>query len=121
MSQSIKDFERSGNAGEDMSSAQYHIVQLDATGDVEIGEGNTDLLIGVLQNKPKEDEAALIRFLGTSKVIAGGSVSIGNWLTSDGSGHAIATTTEADVIIGRALEAADSADIFEVQLGIFVK
>lgn len=116
MSQSIRDFERTFNAGEDMSSAQYHIVQLDASGNAEIGEGATDLVIGVLQNKPKADEAALVRFLGTTKVIAGGSVSIGDYVTTDGSGHAVATTTDGNIVIGRALEAADTSDIFEVQM-----
>ena len=58
------------------------------------------------------------RFLGTSKVIAGGAITVGAWVTTDSSGEAVATTTDGDIVIGRALEAADDGDIFEVQLGI---
>ena len=118
MSQSIRGFERTGVASEDLSSKQYFIVQLDASGDIEIGEGATDLLVGVLQNKPEDGQAATYRFLGTSKVQAGGTVAIGDWVTSASDGEAVATTTDGDIVIGRALEAADAQDIFEVQLSI---
>lgn len=118
MSQSIRDFERTFEAGEDMDTKQYCIVQLSATGKAEVGEGATDLIIGVLQNKPKSGEGALVRFLGTSKVKAGGAISIGDFVTTNSSGEAVATTTDGNIVIGRALEAADDGDIFEVQLGI---
>lgn len=119
MSQSIKDFEKTKVAGEDMSTKQYYIVQLAADGDIELGEGATDLLVGVLQNKPAAGEAALYRFGGTSKVVSAGSVAIGDWVTSDTAGKAVATTTDGDITIGRALEAGTTdGDIFECQLSI---
>lgn len=118
MSQSVRDFEKTNTASEDLSSHQFGIVQLDASGTLEKGEGATDLLVGVLQNTPESGQAATYRFGGTSKVIAGGAVTIGAYVTADSSGHAVATTTNGNVIIGRALEAADDGDIFEVQLGI---
>lgn len=119
MSQSIKDFERTGVAGEAMTTKQYYIVQLDASGNIEVGEGATDLLVGVLQNKPDAGEAALYRFLGTSKVVSAGSVAIGDWVTSDSAGKAVTTTTDGNITIGRALEAGTTdGDIFEVQLAI---
>lgn len=110
--------ERTGVAGESMLTKQYYIVQLDASGNVEVAEGATDLILGVLQNKPDTGEAALYRFSGTSKVKAGGSIAIGDWVTTDSSGLAVATTTDGNIVIGRALEAADANDIFEVQLSI---
>ena len=118
MSQSNNLTEKTLVAGEDLSGKQYYIVQLAADGDVEVGEGATDLIVGVLQNKPQSGEAALYRFGGTSKVIAGGAVTVGAWVTSDSAGKAVATTTDGDITIGRALEAADDGDIFEVQLSI---
>lgn len=105
-------------AGEDMREKQYYIVQLAADGELEVAEGATDLIVGVLQNKPNVDEAALYRFGWTSKVIAGGSIAIGDWVTTDGNGKAVATTTDGNIVIGRALEAADANDIFEVQMSI---
>ena len=120
MSQSTKDFERTGVAGEDLSSSKYYIVQLDASGDVEIGESATDLLVGVLQNKPASGGAALYRFAGTTKMVASAAISIGDFVTSTAAGKAVTTTTDKNVVLGRALEAAAAdGDIIEVQLGIF--
>lgn len=120
MTQSIRDFERTGVAGEAMTDKQFYIVQLDASGNIEVGEGATDLLVGVLQNKPASGAAALVRFLGTSKVKAGGVIAVGAWVTSDANGKAVATTTDGDIVIGRYIGTAAAADgdIIEVQLGI---
>lgn len=118
MSQSVKGFEKTLVAGEDLSSSQFFIMQLSATGALEIGEGATDLIVGVLQNTPESGQNATYRFLGTSKVKAGGSISIGDWVTSDANGKAVATTTDGNIVIGRALEAADDGDIIEVQLSV---
>lgn len=110
--------ERTGVAGESMLTKKYYIVQLDASGNIEVAEGATDLIVGVLQNKPDTGEAAVVRFGGTSKVICGGTVAIGDWLTTDSSGKAIATTTDGNITIGRALYAGDDGDITEVQMSI---
>lgn len=119
MSQSIKDFEKSGVAGESLASAKYHIVQLDASGNIEIGKGATDLIVGVLQNKPASGGAALYRFGGTSKVVAGGVIAIGDMVTSKSDGRGLTTTTDGDIVIGRALEAAGAdGDIIEVLLSV---
>ncbi len=120
MSQQLADFERSRNAGEDMTAKKYYIVQQAADGDIEVGEGATDLLVGVLQNKPNTDEPALYRFAGTTKVIVAGAIAIGDWITSDSAGKAVATTTDKDTVIARALEAsAADLDVIEIQLAIF--
>ncbi len=120
MSQALKDFEKTGNAGESMTASKYYIVQLSATGDIEIGEGATDLLVGVLQNKPASGEAALYRFAGTSKVVASAAIAIGAYVTSTAAGKAVTTTTAGNVVIGRALEAAAAdGDIIEIQLTNF--
>lgn len=119
MSQSIAGFERTGVAGEDLSAKKYYIVQLSATGTIEVGEGATDLLVGVLQNNPESGGAALYRFLGTSKVVSDGTPTLGSWVTTDNAGKATPTTTDGDITIGRALEAAAvDGDIIEVQLSI---
>ena len=110
--------ERTGVAGESLLTKKYYIVQLDASGNIEVAEGATDLIVGVLQNKPDTGEAAVVRFGGTSKVVCGGTVNIGDWLTSDGSGKAIATTTDGNITIGRALYAGGDGDVVEVQMSI---
>lgn len=119
MSQSVKAFEKTLVAGEDLSSSINFIGQLDASGNLEIGEGATDLLVGVIVNNDGGAGAgAVYQFLGTAKVKLGGSVSLGAWVTSDSAGKGIATTTDKDVVIGRALETGVDGDLIEVQLGI---
>lgn len=112
---------QTGIAGESMTAKQHYIVQLDASGNIEVGEGATDLLVGVLQNTPAAGEAAVYAYTGTAKVKCGGTITPGAWVTSDGNGKAIATTTDKNIVIGRYLGTANTADgdIAEIQLGIF--
>ncbi|SRR5581483_105486 len=111
----------SREAGEAMTDKQNYIVQLDAAGKIEVGEGATDLLCGVLQNTPDVGQMATYAFSGIAKVKFGGTVTPGAWVTSDTSGKAIATTTDKNVVIGRYIGTSNAVDgdIGPVQLGIF--
>jgi len=110
----------SREAGEAMTTKQHYIVQLDATGKIEVAEGATDLIVGVLQNTPAAGEQATYAYGGVAKVKAGGTVGIGAWVTTDSNGKAVATTTDGDIVIGRHIGTAAGADgdLIEVQLGI---
>ncbi len=105
-------------AAADYRLKQYYIMYLSAEGVVTIASAASQLLIGTLENKPNIDENAEV-FLnnsnGTGKVIAGGSITLGQYLTADSSGKAVATTSAGDHLIGKALQAADSGDIIEYQ------
>lgn len=118
MSQAIRDFEKSFVSTADLSAAEYVIVKVDVSNDqsVVIAAASTDPICGVLQNKPKAGKAAVVRWGGSSKVIAGGTITRGDRVTSDGSGHAVTTTTNKDVVLGLALSSAVAADIVEIQL-----
>jgi hypothetical protein len=111
---------RSAEAGEAMTDKKHYIVQLDATGKIEVAEGATDLIVGVLQDNCAAGEPATYAFGGTVKVKAGGSIAIGAFVTSDGNGKAVSTTTDGDVVIGRYVGTAAAADgdLIEVQMGI---
>lgn len=102
----------------DLSAAEYVIVKVDVSNDqsVVIAAASTDPIMGVLQNKPKAGEAAVVRWGGSSKVLAGGTITRGDRVTSDGSGHAVTTTTNKDVVLGLALSSAVSGDVVEVAL-----
>lgn len=104
-------------ATSDLSTKQFYIVKLDSTENVAVlASAATDKLIGVLVNKPKSGETMDVyarNASGTGKVIAGGDVTIGSYITSDGNGKAIVTTTAGNAILGVALEAAASGDIFK--------
>lgn len=118
MSQSIKSFSKSFKSTGDLSAKQNYIVKADVSNDqsVVIAAAATDPIVGVLENKPTAGQAALVQILGTAKVIAGGTVTRGDVVTSDSAGKAITTTTDKDVAVGRALESAVAGDIFEILL-----
>lgn len=118
MSQSVDSNEVTRPAGADLSTKKYYIVKQEADGDFVLASAATDSIAGVLQNKPGSGEAALVRFGGTSKVIAGGTVAVGDWLTTDANGKAVATTVDGDLTIGRAMTAGVANDIVEVQVSI---
>ena len=122
MSQSVRDFERSFTCGAtSLATKQFYIVKQHTDGTMILAAAATDKIVGVLQNKPAVDQAALVRFLGTTKVVAGGTISVGAWVTADSNGKAVATTTDKDVVLGKYLGTASAAsgDIIEIQLGIF--
>lgn len=122
MSQSIKDFEKTFVCGATtLAAKQYYIVKQHTDGTMILAAAATDAIVGVLQNKPAVGSPALVRMGGTTKVIAGGAINPGAWVTSDGDGKAIATTTDKNVVLGKYLGTAAAAanDIIEVQIHIF--
>ena len=118
MSQGLYLLDLTKKAGADLSTTgQYLIVKADSTAEqVVLAAAASDRMLGVLQNKPKSGEAALIRVAGTSKVVAGGTVAYGDYVTTNGSGQAVTTTTDKQAIIGLALESAVVNDIFEIMI-----
>ena len=102
------DFTNSGANTE----ATLQIVKLDSSGNVVASSAATDKHIGIIVNNPTDGDTAdvvLINAQGTAKVQVGGAVNIGDYLTADSSGHAVATTTSGDILIGMALTAATSS------------
>lgn len=65
--------------------------------------------VGVLQNTPKINEAATVAFMGLSKVRVGGTIT-GNQLITYNSSGMFVDAVSGDVVMGRALEAATTAN-----------
>jgi hypothetical protein len=112
-------YDESFTAGEDLSSAQFYIVSSSAAGAARIATnytfaGGSVHGIGVLQNNPSSNQAATVRLLGKSKIVASssGSISVGSWVTVSATttynGRAIAATTGM-YVIGKALTASTGA------------
>lgn len=113
------DAERVFTSTNDLSTKQYFIVKLDASNanQVVLAAAATDKFIGVLMDNPKALDRATVRMRsaqGTFPVVAGGTINIGDAVTSNASGQAITTTTGSDQILGTAVVAAVSGDVFEV-------
>lgn len=96
-----------------------YIVYISARGVVTIASAATHAIMGVVKNAPQAGagqnvEVNLPFGNETFKVICGGSVSLGNKLTSDGNGKAVATTSAGNYTIGVAMQDGDTGDIIEV-------
>ena len=107
-------------ASGDHSGLQYHIVEILAAH--EVGAAVAGAGFGVLQNKPQNDEHATVAVEGITKVKAGAAISVGNYITSAGSGWASAVTSGGSTkkVVGRALTAAASGSVFSMEIDRFV-
>jgi len=123
MSQAIRDFEKTFIAAEDLSEKQFHFVKMDSDGEVELATDENDAIVGVLQNKPDNGEAALVRFAGTTKVKCGDTIGVGAYVTSGAGddGEAEPTTTAGQVVRGIHIgqESASDGDVTEILLTYF--
>jgi len=99
---SIRTFE----AGTDLSTKQYFIVkEHSTTGQVALCSAGTDESIGIVESPPSAaNKPCAVRLSGAGKVVLGGTVTMGDPLTSDSNGRAVNTTTDKDRIIGYADE-----------------
>lgn len=92
-------------AGEDLSntaalqgpngSGQFLATKVSTAADYTIlGQRSANARVyGVLQNKPKSGEAADVGYDGVSKAVYGGTVTRGDYLTTDSSGRLVTATT----------------------------
>lgn len=102
----------------DLSARQFHIVDIGSAAGL-CGPSLAGQGYGVLQNKPKADEAATVAVAGHSRVRAGEALSVGQYITSAASGWASAVgsaaTTNAKVL-GRVVVGAASGSIAVVAI-----
>jgi len=82
-----------------------------------VGAAATDKVLGVSDNLGAESGETLDVILdGIALVKAGGSISMGDLVASDGTGQAVATTTATHRYIGVAMEDASSGDLIGVRI-----
>lgn len=111
---------RTFEADADLSANLYEIVRV-TDGDQRINVASLSTsteIVGVLANKPDTaGQFATVAWTGKHKVRAGAAVSsVGVFLTTNGSGRAVAASS-GDVVIGRAMETANAdGDVIEAQL-----
>ena len=101
-------------ANADLSAHQYKIVELLSTGLADLADLRAGF--GVLQNIPEANEAATVCIDGETKMIAGGTIAIGDSIhcvASGGWGGAVTSGTLTPVnFLGVALEGVASGGIF---------
>lgn len=97
----------------DLSAKQYHFVRFSAADEISVGSFDAaEDWAGILLNKPSAaGRAATVQFAGESKIVAGGSLTVNDLITTKGDGRAQAATS-GDMVIGRVLEtAANNGDV----------
>jgi hypothetical protein len=81
------------------------------------GAAATDKLIGVSDNLGGASGDTIDVILdGVALVKAGGTIAFGDLITSDATGQGVVTTTASNRVIGVAMEAAVSGDLFGVRI-----
>ena len=85
------------------TSYQYYIMKVNSDSRAELAGAANAASIGILQNKPKQFEAAEVRRVGISKVLCGAAVTIGDKVTGDSASKAV-TATAKQRYVGIALE-----------------
>lgn len=96
-------------AGEDLSTSQFCVVRLNASGDI-VKAVHDAPAVGVLQDAPLPGQAGSVMVYGISKVKVAGAVGVGARLAAhnDGSGR-VSIASSGSYVIGIALEPATSA------------
>lgn len=116
MSQQINLGKITLKSGQDLRTKMYHLVKLDADGNVVLCGAN-ERAIGVLDGKPNVGESVAVNILGTSKVVVGGAINVGDYVVSNENGQVIKKTDTDTNIVGIALENSSNAgEIIEILL-----
>lgn len=103
-------------AGADLSAKQNYFLEMGAALALTIPNSASDLVVGVLCNKPTSGQSALVQVGGFAKVLAGGTVAIGDKVGTDNAGKCVTKTADADHICGIAYSAGVSGDIITILL-----
>jgi len=119
MSQQTGVLDMTFKAGADLQDYQYRIVYMSAAGAVTFATSSTAVAIGILQNDPDENEAAVVRVCGTSKIKMEDAESRGALITASATGMGVSADSDKDWVIGTLLEAADAGDIAELLISRF--
>lgn len=99
-------------AAADYSAKQFYAMKMTTADTATLVSAAADRTIGILQNKPKADEAAQVRCMGISKAVSDGSgtaIAVGDYVGSNASGKMVKKATADYTAFGLAMDAS-SAD-----------
>lgn len=104
-----------------LTTGQYKLVVLEDDGQVALAAGSGTIGLGILQNKPSaENQPAVIRVAGISKIVGQDGLNERDLITSNANGFADATTTDGAAVWGQIVEATGgSAQVGGILLGHF--
>jgi len=102
-------------AGEDLSTAQFKFVTLEADGQVDLADSAGENCVGVLLVEGEAARAVTVVLTGSVMVEAGGTVTAGGAVATDATGRAVDATT-GDIVMGYAREAGVANQVIEIEL-----
>jgi len=70
-------------AAEDLSDYQYHFVVRNSSGQARLLDESGEIAEGILQNAPESGEAAQVRIIGDSKLVANAALAIGKMVSPE--------------------------------------
>ncbi len=91
-------------AAEDLSDYQYHVVEGHAAFSCVASCAASDESLGILQNKPEENQTAEVRRVGISKGVCGGTIPVWSYVTPDANSHLV-VAAEGERYVGLAMQA----------------
>lgn len=102
-------------AGEDLSGHQYRFVVQSDDNTVRMADSATEIAVGILQNDPANNESAVVRVDGTSKLVANAAIAVGKLIKNEyvgaaDNGKADEIAAEGDNIRGLVIEASGAED-----------
>lgn len=107
-------FKLSRVAPSTLATKQFYFVKLGSTGFV-ICDANTDKPTGALQNNPAAAGVAEVTLVGLTKLVAGGTIAVGDKIGTDSAGKGVAYVHGTDTTkycVGEAVSAASAGEIF---------
>jgi hypothetical protein len=105
-------------AGEDLSAKQYHFVKVNSSGKIVACSSQGERALGILQNKPLENEPAEVDRTGVSKLEMGGSATAvvgGDLITTDSAGKGMEAES-GDYVAGVILETVSAGSVGSIAL-----
>jgi hypothetical protein len=114
---------RSAVANADLTAKQFFLVKY-SSGKIVLADAGANAF--ALQNKPASGQIADLALVGATKVVYGGDVNAGDYLSSDGTGKAVVATANHSTTtavngtrsVGIALVAGAAGDVGEMLAGI---
>lgn len=114
----------SAKAAVDLSAKQFFLVKLDASGNLVLGTAGSKAL--ALQDAPASGRTGTVALVGTAKVVAGGTIAPGDYLSCDAAGKAVVATAsnivdsgsivQGTYIVGQALHPAVAGDVTKMHI-----
>ena len=123
MSTGISALDMSLEMASDLSAYRYRLIKVGTDGKIALIGAATDIPVGIMQDFNLAKNAATIRPLGVSKLIAGEAITAGDlikveYVDATDNGKGLVADAIGDFVVGQALTSAAEDEFFDILIGI---